>query len=84
MVLFLYKLPDETAANRRVAKALVEKWSRPIFDQYRERRDTSEVDERELQLLQVHDLGRDTKLLLLQLRVLTNQAPVHVPTLVPG
>ncbi|KAK9834014.1 hypothetical protein WJX81_002979 [Elliptochloris bilobata] len=52
VVLFLYKLPDETAANRRAAKALVEKWSRPIFDQYRERRDTSEANERELQLLQ--------------------------------
>lgn len=61
MVLFLYKLPDETAANRRVAKALVEKWSRPIFDQYRERRDNNEVNERELQLLQVHDCCQITQ-----------------------
>ncbi len=53
VVLFLFKLPDESAANRRAAKELVEKWSRPIFDQYRERRDVSDAQERELQLLQV-------------------------------
>ena len=73
MVLFLYKLPDETAANRRVAKALVEKWSRPIFDQYRERRDNSEVNERELQLLQVHESCRVTQ--TAQLHV-TSQPPI--------
>lgn len=36
VVMFLYKLPDETAANRRMAKELVERWSRPIFEQYRD------------------------------------------------
>ena len=39
----------------------MEKWSRPIFEQYRERRDNSEVNERELQLLQVHDSCRITQ-----------------------
>ena len=38
VVMFLYKLPDETAGNRRMAKELVERWSRPIFDQYRDAR----------------------------------------------
>ena len=38
VVMFLYKLPDETPANRRLAKELVEKWSRPIFEQYRDSR----------------------------------------------
>eukprot|EP00891_Asterochloris_glomerata_P000846 jgi/Astpho2/846/gw1.00016.372.1_t len=32
VVMFLFKLPDETPANRRLAKDLVYKWSRPIFD----------------------------------------------------
>lgn len=31
IVMFLYKLPDETPANRKLAKQLVEKWSRPIL-----------------------------------------------------
>lgn len=30
-IMFLYKCPDETPGNRRIAKELVEKWSRPIF-----------------------------------------------------
>ena len=40
VVMFLYKLPDETAGNRRMAKELVERWSRPIFEQYRDVRQT--------------------------------------------
>lgn len=31
LVMFLFKLPDETAANRRLAKNLIEAWSRPIL-----------------------------------------------------
>jgi len=31
VVMFLSRLPEETAANRRMAKELVERWSRPIF-----------------------------------------------------
>jgi len=31
VVMFLYKLPEETNQNRRYAKDLVERWSRPIF-----------------------------------------------------
>lgn len=31
LVMFLSKLPDETAANRRLAQSLVESWSRPIL-----------------------------------------------------
>lgn len=31
LVMFLSKLPDETAGNRRVAQSLVESWSRPIL-----------------------------------------------------
>ncbi len=67
MVLFLFKLPDESAANRRVAKELVEKWTRPIFDQYRERRDVGDAQERELQLLQVHTRFEQCLCLLLPL-----------------
>mmetsp|Transcript_16222 Transcript_16222/g.50966 ORF Transcript_16222/g.50966 Transcript_16222/m.50966 type:complete len:465 (+) Transcript_16222:81-1475(+) len=32
VVMFLFKLPDETKPNRAMAKQLVEKWSRPIFE----------------------------------------------------
>ena len=31
LVMFLSKLPDETAENRRLAQSLVESWSRPIL-----------------------------------------------------
>lgn len=30
-VMFLFKCSDETTDNRRLAKELVHKWSRPIF-----------------------------------------------------
>lgn len=36
--MFLSKVPDELPANRRMAKEIVAKWSRPIFDQYRDDR----------------------------------------------
>ena len=36
--MFLYKLPDETPANRKMAKQIVERWSRPIFDSHRDPR----------------------------------------------
>ena len=50
-VLFLYKLPDETASNRRLAKQLVESWSQPIFDQYSEtRHDDMRAEDERLQL----------------------------------
>mmetsp|Transcript_3925 Transcript_3925/g.4407 ORF Transcript_3925/g.4407 Transcript_3925/m.4407 type:complete len:418 (+) Transcript_3925:288-1541(+) len=32
VVMFLYKLPEETLPNKRMAQGLVEKWSRPIFE----------------------------------------------------
>ena len=35
VIMFLSKLPDELPANRRMAKELVQRWSRPIFEQYR-------------------------------------------------
>lgn len=35
VIMFLSKLPDELPTNRRMARDLVEKWSRPIFEQYR-------------------------------------------------
>ena len=38
MVMFLYKLPDETPANRKMAKQIVERWSRPIFESHRDPR----------------------------------------------
>ena len=38
MVMFLYKLPDETPSNRKMAKQIVERWSRPIFDSHRDPR----------------------------------------------
>lgn len=30
-VMFLFKCSEETADNRRIAKELVHRWSRPIF-----------------------------------------------------
>lgn len=42
VVMFYYKLPDETAANRRMAKELVEAWSRPILAQGRREMDAGE------------------------------------------
>jgi hypothetical protein len=42
-VMFYSKLPEENLANRQLARALVEKWSRPIFDQYRERERDEEM-----------------------------------------
>mmetsp|Transcript_13249 Transcript_13249/g.25383 ORF Transcript_13249/g.25383 Transcript_13249/m.25383 type:complete len:465 (+) Transcript_13249:147-1541(+) len=32
IVMFLYKFPEETLQNKRTAQALVEMWSRPIFE----------------------------------------------------
>ncbi|BDA46112.1 Protein IWS1 homolog [Coccomyxa sp. Obi] len=52
VVMFLYRLPDESQSNRRIAKELIERWSRPIFEQYRERREDEELRERELQMRQ--------------------------------
>ncbi|EIE24200.1 hypothetical protein COCSUDRAFT_65792 [Coccomyxa subellipsoidea C-169] len=52
VVMFLFRLPDESQANRRIAKELIERWSRPIFEQYRERHEDDEVRERELQMRQ--------------------------------
>lgn len=31
IIMFLFKVPDETPSNRRLAKELVERWSRPIL-----------------------------------------------------
>lgn len=38
IVMFLSKLPDEIPANRRMARELVQRWSRPIFEAYRNER----------------------------------------------
>lgn len=35
-VLFYSKLPDESLANRKLARGLVETWSRAILEQYKE------------------------------------------------
>ena len=35
-VAFYSKLQDETLANRKLARGLVEKWSRTIYEQYKE------------------------------------------------
>lgn len=35
-IAFYSKLQDETLSNRKLARGLVEKWSRIIFDQYKE------------------------------------------------
>mmetsp|Transcript_9621 Transcript_9621/g.13067 ORF Transcript_9621/g.13067 Transcript_9621/m.13067 type:complete len:453 (+) Transcript_9621:142-1500(+) len=32
MVMFLYKLPEESMQNKKIAQSLVEQWSRPIFE----------------------------------------------------
>lgn len=44
VVMFLSKLPDETAENRRLAKDLVEKWSRPILAPRAAAVDQAELD----------------------------------------
>ncbi|KAL4853818.1 hypothetical protein ACK3TF_005298 [Chlorella vulgaris] len=46
MVMFLFKLPAETATNRRLAKELVERWSRPILAPSRARELGAEEQER--------------------------------------
>lgn len=43
-VMFLYKLPDETDANRRLAKNLIERWSRPILAHGRREMDAREEE----------------------------------------
>ena len=50
VVMFLFKLPDETPANRRLAKDLVYKWSRPIFDESRDQADDEARHDREMGL----------------------------------
>lgn len=35
-VAFYSKLQDETLSNRKLARGLVEKWSRTIYEQYKE------------------------------------------------
>ena len=50
VVMFLFKLPDETPANRRLAKDLVYKWSRPIFDEYRDQAADEARHDREMGL----------------------------------
>lgn len=57
IVMFLSKLPDEIPANRRMARELVQRWSRPIFEAYRNERvreeeaTDREADELRAQLL---------------------------------
>ena len=36
VVLFYSRLPEETPGNRRAARSLVERWSRPVFEAHRE------------------------------------------------
>lgn len=36
VVLFYSRLPEEAPANRRAARSLVERWSRPVFEAHRE------------------------------------------------
>lgn len=57
VIMFLSKVPDELASNRRMAKEIVAKWSRPIFDQHRSERHEEaaaeqEADELREQLMQ--------------------------------
>lgn len=47
MVMFLYKLPEETLQNKRVAQALVEAWSRPIFELSTQYSDLKHLQRRE-------------------------------------
>ncbi|EFN50726.1 hypothetical protein CHLNCDRAFT_142536 [Chlorella variabilis] len=46
VVMFLFKLPDETPTNQRLAKELVERWSRPILAPSRVRDLDAEEQER--------------------------------------
>jgi hypothetical protein len=47
VVMFLYKLPEETLQNKRVAQALVEAWSRPIFELSTQYSDLKHLQRRE-------------------------------------
>lgn len=47
IIMFLSELPEETTSNRRVCKALIEKWSRPVYElssHYRDVPTTREED----------------------------------------
>eukprot|EP01024_Parvocaulis_polyphysoides_P029122 TRINITY_DN2627_c0_g1_i1.p1 TRINITY_DN2627_c0_g1~~TRINITY_DN2627_c0_g1_i1.p1 ORF type:complete len:400 (+),score=70.73 TRINITY_DN2627_c0_g1_i1:95-1201(+) len=35
VVMFLYKLEEETPANKRAARELIERWSRPVLNEYK-------------------------------------------------
>ncbi|KAK9811084.1 hypothetical protein WJX73_001426 [Symbiochloris irregularis] len=56
-VMFLFKLPEETAPNRKLAKSLVEAWARPIF--FDPDRDTSrETRARQVQVEEARRAGK--------------------------
>lgn len=45
VVMFLSRLPEETAANKKLARDLVDKWSRPIFQKSTRYEDLRSYDE---------------------------------------
>ena len=48
MIMFLSSLPEESSANRKKCKDLVEKWSRPVYElssQYRDLRQEVEIED---------------------------------------
>eukprot|EP01026_Neomeris_dumetosa_P071727 TRINITY_DN7262_c0_g2_i2.p2 TRINITY_DN7262_c0_g2~~TRINITY_DN7262_c0_g2_i2.p2 ORF type:complete len:394 (-),score=85.13 TRINITY_DN7262_c0_g2_i2:91-1272(-) len=47
VVMFLYKLEEETAANKRAARELIERWSRPVLNEYKSETEYSRSQELE-------------------------------------
>lgn len=45
-------ITDNVSCRANRAQELIERWSRPIFEQYREQREDGDLRERELQLRQ--------------------------------
>jgi hypothetical protein len=63
VILFLWKHPLETTQNKRVAKALIDTWSRPVFQISEKYTELSALEEsehlrqkKELKLKQLHSL----------------------------
>eukprot|EP01025_Chloroclados_australasicus_P021247 TRINITY_DN2231_c0_g1_i2.p2 TRINITY_DN2231_c0_g1~~TRINITY_DN2231_c0_g1_i2.p2 ORF type:complete len:425 (+),score=72.97 TRINITY_DN2231_c0_g1_i2:68-1342(+) len=47
VVMFLYKLEEETPSNKRAARELIERWSRPVLNEYKSETEYSRSQELE-------------------------------------
>lgn len=59
IVMFYFKVPDETPANRKRAKALIQRWTEPIFQSYRDtHNEQRQADEARMAALRRERLAR--------------------------